>query len=172
MNNSGSTSNYQPCTSCGVDTEWICERDDKPLCEDCECVFLNAPVGHEPGWKHIPKGVGTPYLRYYMSLWPRHLPPPRTKLRARASIEISPFVEQLLDRVCASLTVAWDREDALLAIAEIAVRMHARDARVIDAWNEFVTSESSKRHFRRMQGWPNNYYSRIIGDDDRPARSY
>lgn len=154
-----------PCTSCGDDTEWICERHDTALCELCECAWVRQ---HSIGWRHIPKGLGTPFLRYYMNQWPRHLPPPKTKRRARAAIEITPFVEHMLDAVCERLLPAWDREDALMAIAEVAVRVHARDARVIDAWNKFVKSENSKRHFRRMKGWRNNYYTRIIGDDDRP----
>lgn len=169
MDNSDVPFTIAPCTSCGVDTEWICERDDKPLCDGCECAFIDTQIGHMVGWRHIPKGLGTPYLRYYMSLWPRELPPPKTKRKAIAAVEITPFVEHMLDAVCERLLSAWDREDALLAIAEIAVRMHARDARVIDAWNEFVSGENSKRHFRKMRGWRNNYYTRIIGDDDRPA---
>jgi hypothetical protein len=155
------------CTSCGTWTDWICERDDKPLCDHCECVWLQQIPGE---YKHVSKGAGTPYLRYYMSLWPRHLPPPKSKRRAKAAVEIIPFVEHMLDAVCANLAVAWDREDALLAIAEIAVRVHARDARVIDAWNEFVERERDKRTYRRMMGWRNNYYNRLIDPDQRPWR--
>lgn len=154
------------CISCGTKTDWICERDDQPLCEYCECAWIS----QIEIYKHIPKGVGTPFMRYYMSLWPRHLPPPKHKRRARAAVEITPFVEHMLDRMCAALAPAWDREDALLAIAEIAVRVHARDARVIDAWNDFVQSENSKRIYRRLQGWRNNYYNRLLNPDDRPRR--
>lgn len=153
----------EPCTSCGVKTDWVCERHDSPLCDHCECVWIE-----RHGYHHIQRGIGTPFRRYYMTKWPRHLPPPKTKEKARLSVEIVPFVEHLLDSVCVALAPAWDREDALLAVAEIAVRVHARDARVIDAWNEFVERETKKRTYRRMQGWRNNYYTRVIGDHDRP----
>lgn len=151
------------CTSCGVTTDWICERDDLPLCNGCECVH----VFQYRGYRHVFKGPGTPFYRYYMSMWPRHLPPPKTKNRARAAVEVTPFVEHMLDSVCHALAPAWDRCDALLAVAEIATRLHARDARVTVAWNEYVKRENAKRRKRKLKGWRNNYFNRMINPEER-----
>lgn len=76
------------------------------------------------------------------------------------------LLDKILERSCSQFQSVWDREDTLMAIAERAVFIHNRDARVIDAWNDYVRRQNVRRGRRRRQGWRNNYYSRTI----RPFR--
>src|SRR5688500_3214684 len=148
-----------PGTSCRRRTVRRCRRHrDKALCSGCECAWIYENNRHE----HIVTAPGTPFLRWYMSLWPQELPPPRNKLQARALADVEGLLDQSLDLLAERFAIIWDRDDALLAIAERALRIHARDARVIDAWNEYVEKENAKRRHRRLRGWRNQYYSRAI----------
>lgn len=76
--------------------------------------------------------------------------------------EAQNFMDQLIDRYCHQFRNIWDREDALLALAERAIRIHQRDAEVIDDWNEYIRRENNKRNTPRRQRWRNNYYTRTI----------
>lgn len=150
--------NTLPCTSCGTETEWDCTTHDSPLCAGCECVWVVENRKKE----HVIRGTNTPYTRWYMSKWPRHLPPPKQKRMARNAELVAPHVERMLETMCRSLASVWDRSDALLAIAEVATRLHARDRASIDAWNEYVKRENTKRGRRVLQGWRNNYHARTL----------
>jgi hypothetical protein len=80
---------------------------------------------------------------------------------------VAPLVENMIDTLTEALSVTWDRGDALLVVAEMAVRMHQRDARAIDGWNEYVRRENPKRSRRMLQKWPQTYYTRQLTDDDK-----
>lgn len=101
-----------------------------------------------------------------MSLWNKSLPPPRVKRYARAVNDVEAVLDQALELLSDRLAIIWDRDDALLAIAERAMQIYQRDAQVVEAWNEYVQRENAKRKHRRLRGWKNNYYSRAI----RPVR--
>lgn len=147
-----------PCRSCRRNTDRVCERDSLPLCQKCECVW----VVENGAFEHVLRGAATPYLRWYMGKWPTELPPPKTKQIARDAASVEPLVGAMLEQVCKGLAPLWDREDALLAIAEVAVRVHRRDAITIDGWNAYVKRENAKRRGRRLKGWHNKYYSRLL----------
>jgi uncharacterized Ntn-hydrolase superfamily protein len=83
-------------------------------------------------------------------------------------MSMEPVVGSMLEQMCKGLSPVWDREDALLAIAEVAVRVHARDAQAIDRWNDYVQRDNVKRRRRVHKGWKNNYYSRILKEIDEP----
>lgn len=72
------------------------------------------------------------------------------------------MLDSALEILITRFGVVWDRGDVLLAIAERALRIHYRDANVIDGWNEYVRRENDKRKYRRLRGWRNGYYSRTI----------
>lgn len=150
------------CHSCSRRTYKKCPRCDVPLCGDCECAW----VYENQGYFHIVVAPGTPYLRWYMSHWEEGLPPPRTKRYALGLSDVEGMLDQALDVLTDRLSAIWDRDDALLAIAERAIRVHRRDAQVVEAWNEYVQRENAKRRHRRLRGWKNRYYSRTI----RPMR--
>lgn len=146
------------CRSCRTPTELVCPRHNVPLCEGCECEW----VYERQSFEHIVTAPGTPWLRWYMSCWPDSLPPPRVKRYARSVHDVLDVLDYSLDTVARSLAVVWDRDDALLAIAERAIYLHERDAIAIDGWNEYVRKENAKRKHRRLRGWRNKYYSRAL----------
>lgn len=157
------------CKACRRKTDLVCERHSQPVCPRCECVW----VVENRTYEHVIKGAATPYLRWYMGKWPRELPPPKTKRMARDASNIEPLVGHMLETMCNALSPVWDREDTLLVIAECAMRVHARDARTIDRWNDYVARENAKRRRRVLKGWTNGYYSRqlkeVHEDDNSPG---
>lgn len=167
-------SSVSRCVVCSRKARHQCERHEAPLCRFCECVWV-MEMGERGMFRHVVKGAASPYLRWYMGKWPRELPPPKNKRMARDAENIQPFLGALLERMTVALAPAWDREDALLAIAEMAMRVHARDAETIDRWNAYVERENAKRRRRFLKGWTNNYYARTLlkeipQDDDASPR--
>lgn len=157
----------RPCNSCLTPTRKRCQRErhrdhDIPLCRHCECAWV---VEHQR-YRHVIVAAGTPWIRWYLARWPQGLPPPRAKRYGRAHEDVTALLDAILENGTMYFSPIWDRDDALLAIAYRALEIHARDARVIDAWNEFVKRENEKRAKRRLRGWRNRYYTRAI----RPLR--